>query len=148
MTKYLVDGETLTDIADAIREQTGESSPIMLSDFAQQIAAISGGVNYSADEQAVGTWIDGSVVYQKSYTGSVSGNQTTITTLTETIKLIGGEGSVVKNDGAQMILGCLGTANDWRSGVHIASDNLYLFTANEITTGTYYVTIKYIKVNT
>lgn len=65
MTKYLVEGETLTDIADSIREQTGDDSPIMLSDFANQISSISAGHNYSTTEQTVGTWIDGSMIYEK-----------------------------------------------------------------------------------
>jgi len=65
MTKYLVEGETLTDIADSIREQTGDDSPIRLSDFANQISSISAGHNYSTTEQTVGTWIDGSTVYEK-----------------------------------------------------------------------------------
>lgn len=66
MTKYLVEKQTLTDIADAIREQTGDSNPIMLSSFASAISGISGDSHeYSTDEQEVGTWIDGSPVYEK-----------------------------------------------------------------------------------
>lgn len=69
MTKYLVQGQTLTDIADAIREQTGGSNPIMLSNFANEIASIQGGeeMNYSTTEHAVGTWIDGSIIYEKTF---------------------------------------------------------------------------------
>lgn len=66
MSKYLVEEQTLTDIADAIREQTGDSEPIQLSSFANAISGISGGSHtYSTDEQVVGTWIDGSPVYEK-----------------------------------------------------------------------------------
>lgn len=65
MTKYLVEGETLTDIADSIREKNGDDSPIRLSDFANQISSISGGHDYSTTETVVGTWIDGSPVYEK-----------------------------------------------------------------------------------
>lgn len=66
MSKYLVEESTLTDIADAIREQTGDENPIMLSNFASAISGISGGGHtYSTDEQEVGTWIDGSPVYEK-----------------------------------------------------------------------------------
>lgn len=57
MTKYLVDGETLADIADAIREQTGNEDPIQLSNFALQIASIRG---------------DGSV---KKYTAELTSSQ-------------------------------------------------------------------------
>lgn len=66
MSKYLVEESTLTDIADAIREQTGDENPIMLSNFASEISSIVGGSHtYSTDEQEVGTWIDGSPVYEK-----------------------------------------------------------------------------------
>ena len=66
MSKYLIDSETLTDIADAIREQTGDSNPVAVSSMATQISSISGGSHtYSTTEQEVGTWIDGSTVYEK-----------------------------------------------------------------------------------
>ena len=67
MSKYLIDSETLTDIADAIREQTGDSNPIAVSSMSTQIANIVGGGShsYSETEQEVGTWIDGSPVYEK-----------------------------------------------------------------------------------
>ena len=69
MTKYLVEEQTLTDIADAIREQTGDENPIMLSNFASEIGSIQGGgsVNYSTTEHEIGTWIDGSPVYEKTF---------------------------------------------------------------------------------
>lgn len=77
MTKYLVEGDTLTDIADAIREQTGESGGIQVSQMATQIASIQGGgnVNYSTTEHEVGTWTDGSTIYEKTVynAGGVSG---------------------------------------------------------------------------
>lgn len=69
MSKYLVEESTLTDIADAIREQTGDENPIMLSNFASEISSIVGGSHtYSTDEQEVGTWIDGSTIYEKTLT--------------------------------------------------------------------------------
>lgn len=76
MSKYLIDSDTLTDIADAIREQTGESGSIQVSQMASQIEAIQGGgaVDYSTTEKEVGTWIDGSSVYQKTIHVQPSGN--------------------------------------------------------------------------
>lgn len=70
MSKYLIDSETLTDIADAIREQTGDSNPIAVSSMATQISSIVGGGShtYSETEQEVGTWIDGSTIYEKTLT--------------------------------------------------------------------------------
>lgn len=78
MSKYLIDSETLTDIADAIREQTGDSNPIAVSSMATQISSIvGGGHTYSTTEQEVGTWIDGSPVYEKVVDiGSLPNNTT------------------------------------------------------------------------
>ena len=41
MTKYAIDSETLTDIADAIRTKTGGTDPIATSNFASSISGIS-----------------------------------------------------------------------------------------------------------
>lgn len=43
MSEYLIQGETLTDIANAIREKTGGTDPIPTSDMAGLIAAIEAG---------------------------------------------------------------------------------------------------------
>lgn len=43
MTKYLVEKDTLDDLADAIREQTGDVNPMKLADFASNVRSISGG---------------------------------------------------------------------------------------------------------
>lgn len=76
MTKYLVEESTLSGIADAIREQTGDSAPIMLSNFASQIQSIQGGgsAEYSTTEHEVGTWIDGSKIYSKTIHVQPTGN--------------------------------------------------------------------------
>ena len=43
MSDYVIDGEILTDIADAIREKTGESGVIIPEDMPDAISDISGG---------------------------------------------------------------------------------------------------------
>lgn len=43
MAKYTIDSSTLTDIADAIRGQYGETDKIAVTDFAEAIANIEGG---------------------------------------------------------------------------------------------------------
>lgn len=43
MADYLIKGETLTGIADAIRSKTGSSAPVAVSSMASQIAGITGG---------------------------------------------------------------------------------------------------------
>lgn len=43
MADYLIKGETLSGIADAIRSKTGSSAPVAVSSMASQIAGITGG---------------------------------------------------------------------------------------------------------
>ena len=43
MAEYLIQGETLTGIADAIREKTGGTDPVAVSDMAGKIAGIEAG---------------------------------------------------------------------------------------------------------
>ena len=43
MSKYLIDSETLTDIADSIREKTGGTDPINVSDMPSEIEGITTG---------------------------------------------------------------------------------------------------------
>lgn len=63
MSEYIIQGETLTGIADAIRAKTGSSDPIQVRDMATQISSITGGG--SADVRYV-TFMNGSVeLYKK-----------------------------------------------------------------------------------
>ena len=105
MTKYLVEEQTLTDIADAIREQTGDENPIMLSNFASEISSIVGGgsVNYSTTEHEVGTWIDGSTVYEKTiyYAGGQSGSISVAHGISNIDKVISYEGFCLDDPTAQ-----------------------------------------------
>ena len=43
MSKYSIDGSTLTDIADAIRSKTGDTAALTAAAMAEAIASISGG---------------------------------------------------------------------------------------------------------
>ena len=47
MKEYLIKGETLTDIADAIRAKTGETENIAPGDMPMKIAEIETGINPS-----------------------------------------------------------------------------------------------------
>ncbi len=49
---YLIKEETLTDIADAIRGQTGDENPIAVSNFASEISSIVGGGSHVELTQA------------------------------------------------------------------------------------------------
>ena len=147
MSKYLIDSETLTDIADAIREQTGDSNPVAVSSMATQISSIVGGGShsYSETEQEVGTWIDGSPVYEKSYTGTITNTQLTLETFTDGIVLISGDGAIMKTTGSQMTLGILPNATTWSCGIHFTSSSLKLFTTSEVSNGIYRITVRYTK---
>lgn len=59
------------------------------------------GINYSTDEQEVGTWIDGSTVYQKTYTYSVGSPTTDWVSLDNTIDKT--NNVLVKVDGCWVI---------------------------------------------
>lgn len=48
-SEYLIKSDTLSDIADAIRSKTGESSPIAVNDFASDIGDIKGGYTTTID---------------------------------------------------------------------------------------------------
>lgn len=146
MSKYLVEESTLTDIADAIREQTGEAGQIQLKEFANKVTSISGGKHtYSTTEQEVGEWIDGSTVYEKSYSGTITATQLTLETFTDEISLISGNGAITKTTGSQMTLGILPNANTWSCGIHFTSNSLKLFTTSEVSNGTYRITVRYTK---
>lgn len=74
MSEYRIQSETLTDIADAIRGKTGESSLIAPEDMASEIEGISGaGVeenkNYSFNNPAIEAFVSG-VTYTTDYSSS------------------------------------------------------------------------------
>lgn len=49
MAKYIVDGQDLASVADAIREKTGESGTMTLAEMPEKIASISGGGGIQPD---------------------------------------------------------------------------------------------------
>lgn len=66
MTDYLIQGETLTGIADAIRGKTGGSEPIATTDMASKIDGItSGGLDLESDINFVD--YDGTLLYTYSF---------------------------------------------------------------------------------
>lgn len=153
MTKYLVEGETLTDIADAIREQTGEAGQIQLKEFANKVASISGGKHtYSTTEQEVGEWIDGSTVYEITVDLQ---NQTIIkdtdTTVTlpsslniETIIYV--EAFITLSSGADIRTLPFGVGGTYFTTVNAQNGNLiFRRGGNNITFEHIYATIRYTK---
>ena len=60
MDKYVIQGETLTAIAESIRAQTGSTEPIAVTDMATKISEIEGGGGGSADGFHDVTFMNGS----------------------------------------------------------------------------------------
>lgn len=58
MSEYLIQGETLTGIADAIRGKTGGTAPVAVSDMAAQINGIQAG---GGGDDVLNAMIDGSI---------------------------------------------------------------------------------------
>ena len=110
---YMIKEETLTDIADAIRSQTGDVNPISVSDFATQITNISG----------AGT------ITVKKYTASLTSSQYGWFTFVDE------NGSIITNDSTKIPV--LATAPDgakYYSGSFFVyeSTNRYLFKIYDI----------------
>ena len=112
---YIIQEQTLTDIADAIREKEESEEPIQVSDFSTRIENLpTGGINippFSTTEIVVGTWIDNKPLYRKTLTkdGTITSTSETVAHLyfsdygitTSDIMFLGGESNIiVKNNNA------------------------------------------------
>lgn len=157
MTKYLVEEQTLTDIADAIREQTGDENPIMLSNFASEIGSIQGGgsVNYSTTEHEVGTWIDGSTIYEKTiyYAGGVQASSITVAHgISNFGRVISIEASMSDNNtqGQYFVVPRITSGGESLSVNKIDGTNIYFITPTQLEDRLvdWYITIRYIKAST
>lgn len=74
MSKYIIEGDTLTGIADAIRNKTGETAAIPVSEMATKITNIGGGGIPMIDRPGLITNVtvsfeipDGAIVYYFKY---------------------------------------------------------------------------------
>lgn len=64
MAKYLIDGQTLTDIADAIREKTGETGTLTPAGMPDAIGDIQAGGGATVEEKEVNLYdFDGTLLY-------------------------------------------------------------------------------------
>ena len=148
MTKYLVEGETLTDIADSIREKTGDDSPIRLSDFANQIYSISGGHDYSTTETVVGTWIDGETLYEKTIpaTWSTSDNVIALDFTPDIIFFVlGGSYKKDRNNNIAHLGYYVDSSNNTRAYYRKSDNSIVCQTVGANYTGTGFLTIQYTK---
>lgn len=152
MSKYLIDSETLTDIADAIREQTGDSNPIAVSSMSTQIANIvGGGHTYSTDEQEVGTWIDGSPVYEKVVDLGALPNNTTknVAHGISNLGLVISAVFVAKDTSGQYIQMPFTVAKDgyinYQVSVYLTSTNIVIEAGSNRSTYSGYAILRYTK---
>lgn len=153
MSKYLVEESTLTDIADAIREQTGDENPIMLSNFASEISSIVGGGShsYSETEQEVGTWIDGSPVYEKVVDLGALPNNTTknVAHGISNLGLVISAVFVAKDTSGQYIQMPFTVAKDgyinYQVSVYLTSTNIVIEAGSNRSTYSGYAILRYTK---
>ena len=141
MTKYLIDSDTLTDIADAIREQTGDAGAIQVVQMANQIASIQGGGNmeYSTTEHEVGTWIDGAVIYERTFEITGTELEVSNTSWTSTTFTLSGVSQIV---GVEIF----GATNYQGSGLaNLSGDTIQLQTTRNSKAYCKYFSLKYIK---
>lgn len=111
-------------------------------------------VNYSTEEQIIGTWIDGSTLYQKTYTGTFASNNTT----SSAIDFIDVSSLNIKDlIELNMILYSETLGQSLKTPFYLASNNLAYpwynvidnnigaFVGTVAGSGTYKLTIQYIK---
>lgn len=71
MSKYVIEDTTLTAIGDAIRSKDGTTEPILVSDFASKIAAITTGGGSGSSEPSLGIKVTTLYENKSVSTGSV-----------------------------------------------------------------------------
>ena len=76
-----------TDIAYTPKDSNWKVSNV--ADAINSLASKSGTVNYSTDEQTIGTWIDGKPLYQKTIVTSLPNTSTDGSAVTNGISLFG-----------------------------------------------------------
>ena len=103
-------------------------------------------VHYSTDEQVVGTWIDGSTVYEKTYSGSLTSGDIVLEHF-ENKMPVESSGWLKNGNGYGIILGAfIQNSQNWWSALHINPNNdLVIIHGSELNSGNYYITVKYIK---
>lgn len=106
-------------------------------------------LDYSTSEQATGQkWIDGSDIYRRTFTGTIDSNTHGTTEIADFTDLqpIACNGWFMDTSGVGMALGYFPNSTSWASALHIDSNHkLLLFTESALASGTYYVTVDYIK---
>lgn len=101
--------------------------------------------NYSTEEKEVGTWVDGSPIYQKTYVGTLENSPYTVIDNDKSKEIISVEGYFNSTDGLGMSLGAIPGATQWMATVHTSDSAIVAYVANALYGGTYNVTLRYKK---
>lgn len=146
------DGPEWAEVPKELPDTTGASTGDVLSLGASgpEWATPSGGVSYSTTEREVGTWLDGSTLYEKTYTYTASGQISSsfdMATLESGISVKGIEGTA--DEGGNVYAFPYVGANGSSSQINITptkiSISLYGTTWSDGTV--FRATIRYIKIS-
>lgn len=106
--------------------------------------------NYSTTEQIVGTWIDGSPVYEKTF--NLTSPSTGLNSITHDISNIGDviniEGTAIRSNGAVQPLGFISSANNfgWCATIYdFSTTNFTLEIGGQLSLSKVIVTVRYTK---
>lgn len=114
-----------TEYTDAPQSEIEE----LLLELKEKIAGGGGGGRYSTDEQVVGTWIDGSTIYQKTISLVVSSTDTIIPYTDDVELLVKSYGIFSDSSGAQTFFPYT-DGEDYASIYKHASNGIHLLCSN------------------
>lgn len=107
-------------------------------------------VHYSTDEQVIGTWIDGSTVYEKTF--NLTAPSTGLNSIAHNISNIGDvintEGTAIRSNGAAQPLGFISSANNYGWNVTVydfTSSNFSLEVGSQLSLSKVIITVRYTK---
>lgn len=109
--------------------------------------------SYSANEQIVGSWVDGSTVYEKTF--NITAPNTGLNSIPHNISNIGEvvsiEGTAIRSNSAVQPLGFISSANNygWNVSVYdFTSSNFSLEVGSQLSLSKVIVTVRYTKTST
>lgn len=110
-------------------------------------------VHYSTDEQVVGTWVDGSTVYEKTF--NITAPSAGVNSIAHNISNVGDviniEGTAIRSNGAVQPLGFISSANNygWNATIYdFSTANFTLEVGSQLSLSKVIVTVRYTKTAT
>ena len=107
-------------------------------------------VHYSTSEQVVGTWVDGSTVYEKTF--NITAPSSGLNSIPHNISNIGDviniEGTAIRSNGAVQPLGFISSANNYGWNVTVydfTSSNFSLEVGSQLSLSKVIITVRYTK---